>query len=76
MSARTFPSAVCVTSGSRRFGMNAAMPPMAWAPRRWQVETSSSVYARMKGAVMVTEFRSGSRKSLPRVRNFLITLNR
>jgi hypothetical protein len=26
-----------------RLGMNAAIPPMAWAPRRWQVFTSSSV---------------------------------
>ena len=24
-------------------GMNAAIPPIAWAPRRWQVWTSSSV---------------------------------
>ena len=30
----------------------------------------------MNGAVIVTELRSGSRKSLPRVRNFLITENR
>ena len=56
--------------------MNAAIPPMACAPRWWQVRTSSSVYARMNGAVMVTALRSGSRNSAPRVRNFLITLNR
>ena len=30
----------------------------------------------MNGAVIVTEFRSGRTKSRPRVRNFLITLNR
>ena len=68
--------ALALTSGSRRLGMNAAMPPIACAPRRWQVLTSSSVYARMNGAVIVTEFRSGSTNSRPRVRNFLITLNR
>jgi hypothetical protein len=28
---------------SRRRGMNAAMPPIAKAPRRWQVETRRSV---------------------------------
>ena len=65
-----------MTSGSRRLGMNAAIPPIACAPRWWQVDTSSSVYARMNGAVIVTELRSGSRKSRPRVRNFLITENR
>ena len=56
--------------------MNAAMPPIACAPRWWQVRTSSSVYARMNGAVIVTELRSGSTKSAPRVRNVLITENR
>ena len=30
------------------------MPPIACAPRRWQVRTSSSVYARMNGTVIVT----------------------
>ena len=30
----TAAMAVSVTPGSRRFGMKAAMPPMAWAPRR------------------------------------------
>jgi hypothetical protein len=29
--------------GSRRFGMNALMPPIACAPRLWHVCTSSSV---------------------------------
>ena len=38
----TLARAASVTSGLRRLGMNAAMPPMAWAPRRWQVLTSSS----------------------------------
>ena len=43
LSSRTLSRARSLTSGSRRDGMNAAMPPMAWAPRRWQVWTSSSV---------------------------------
>ena len=43
LSSRTFASATLLTSGSRRDGMNAAMPPMACAPRLWQVCTSSSV---------------------------------
>ena len=43
LSARTFSKAWAVTSGSRRLGMTAAMPPMAKAPRWWQVLTSSSV---------------------------------
>src|SRR5690349_180228 len=32
LSSRTLASAVAVTSGSRRFGMNAAIPPIARAP--------------------------------------------
>ena len=75
LSSRTLASATSLTSGSRRLGMNAAMPPIACAPRLWQVRTSSSVYARMNGTVIVTALRSGSRKSAPRVRNFLMTLN-
>ena len=43
LSSVTLARAASVTSGLRRLGMNAAMPPMAWAPRRWQVLTSSSV---------------------------------
>ena len=35
-------SATAFTSGSRREGMKAAMPPIACAPRRWHVLTSSS----------------------------------
>ena len=54
LSSRTLASAASVTSGSRRLGMKAAMPPIAKAPRRWQVFTSSSVYARMNGTVIVT----------------------
>ena len=46
-------SARLAATGSR-LGTRAAMPPMAWAPRRWQVRTSSSVYARMNGVVIVT----------------------
>ena len=47
------------------------MPPIACAPRRWQVFTRSSVYARMNGTVIVTAFRSGVTNS-GRVRNRLI----
>ena len=36
------------------------MPPIANAPRAWQVLTSSSVYARMNGTVIFTSLRSGS----------------
>ncbi len=43
--------------------MTAAIPPIACAPRRWHVATSSSVYARMKGTVIVTAERSGSTNS-------------
>ena len=56
------------TAASRRDGMNAAMPPIACAPRRWQVATSSSVYARMNGTVIVTCARSAALGC----RNFLI----
>ena len=31
------------TIRKHRDGITAAIPPMAWAPRRWQVRTSSSV---------------------------------
>jgi hypothetical protein len=43
LSSCTLSSALAVTSWSRRLGMNAAIPPMANAPRLWQVRTSSSV---------------------------------
>ena len=43
LSARTAATALSLISGFRRLGMNAAIPPIAWAPRRWQVFTSSSV---------------------------------
>ena len=42
LSSRTFWKAASLTSGSL-LGMNAAMPPIACAPRWWQVRTSSSV---------------------------------
>ena len=48
--------------------MNALMPPIANAPRLWHVLTSSSVYARMNGTVIVTSLRSGSTKRAPRPR--------
>jgi hypothetical protein len=43
LSSDTRASARSVASASRRFGMKALIPPMAWAPRLWQVATSSSV---------------------------------
>jgi hypothetical protein len=63
LSARTPAKAFSLISGVRRLGTNAAIPPMACAPRRWHVFTSSSVYARMNGTVIVTLARSGSRNS-------------
>ena len=61
LSAVVFSSAAAVASGLALLGTNAAMPPIAWAPRAWQVLTSSSAYAAMNGEVMVTALRSGSR---------------
>ena len=46
-------------------------PPMAWAPRRWQVATSSSTYDARNGRVMVTCDRSGNTHS-GWLRNFLM----
>ena len=45
------------------------MPPIACAPRLWHVCTSSSVYARMNGTVMVIDLRSGMIQRRPRERN-------
>ena len=59
LSALVRSRATDVASGSAPLGTKAAMPPMAWAPRSWQVLTSSSVYARMNGTVMVMVVRSG-----------------
>ena len=72
LSSRTFASAISFASASLRDGMKAAMPPIACAPRPWQERTSSSVYARMNGTVIVTWARSGSTQS--RARNFLMAL--
>ncbi|MGX1273158.1 hypothetical protein RKD18_006352 [Streptomyces phaeoluteigriseus] len=76
LSARTFSKATLLTSASRREGMKAAMPPMAWAPRLWHVRTRSSVYARMNGAVIVTALRSGSTNLAPPSRKFFTMENR
>ena len=38
--ARTFSSALALAAGSFLMGICAAMPPMAWMPRRWQVSMS------------------------------------
>ena len=51
------------------------MPPIACPPRLWHVFTSSSVYARRNGTVIVTELRSGSTNSAPASRIVLIVLN-
>ena len=72
LSARVWASAFSLISGFFRLGMNGAIPPIACAPRRWQVFTSSSVYARMNGTVIVTCCRSGRIRSV-RVRSFLIS---
>ena len=37
LSARTFASAASLAAGSFLIGICAAMPPIAWMPRRWQV---------------------------------------
>ena len=37
LSARTLPSAASLAAGSFLIGICAAMPPIACAPRRWQV---------------------------------------
>ena len=42
LSSLTLAKAASLISGSL-LGMNAAIPPMACAPRLWQVRTSSSV---------------------------------
>ena len=43
LSARTASKARRLASSSLRLGITADMPPIAWAPRAWQVFTSSSV---------------------------------
>ena len=42
LSCRTFSSAFSLAAGSFLMGICAAMPPMAWMPRRWQVWISRS----------------------------------
>ncbi len=76
LSALTFSKATRLASASLRDGMKAAMPPMACAPRLWQVLTRSSVYARMNGAVIVTALRSGRTNFSPPSRKFFTMENR
>ncbi len=76
LSSRTLANARSLTSGSRRLGMNAAIPPIANAPRRWQVRTIRSAYAFIIGAAIVTALRSGRVKDGPASRKFLMMLNR
>ena len=59
-----------LASGSFLIGICAAMPPMACAPRRWQVAISRSTYDARKWLVMVTWARSG-RTQLGVVAEFL-----
>ena len=59
----TASNAFLFASSSVREGITADMPPMACAPRAWQVLTSSSEYACMNGTVIVTSERFGSTKS-------------
>ena len=54
-------------------GICAAMPPIANAPRRWQVLMVSCEYDLKKCVVIVTSARSGKTKS-GRLRNFLMKL--
>ncbi|MNN92658.1 hypothetical protein D3C81_2109710 [compost metagenome] len=60
LSARTRAIACSLAAASWLIGICAAMPPIACAPRRWQVRISSSEYAFRNGWVMVTWPRSGS----------------
>ena len=57
--------ALFVGLASPLIGICAAMPPIANAPRRWQVWISSRV-ERRKGVVIVDLARSGSRRSAVR----------
>ena len=59
LSARTFASAASFASGLPLIGICAAMPPMAWTPRRWQVRMRSCTYARRKPLSIVRSARSG-----------------
>ena len=62
-----------MASASVLMGICAAMPPIAKAPRRWQVLIVSCEYDLKKWVVIVTNARSGSTKS-GRLRNFLMKL--
>ena len=75
LSSRTLANAASLTAASLRDGMNAAIPPIAKAPRLWQVCTSRSAYACIIGAFMVIALRSG-RVNPSASRKFLMMLNR
>ncbi len=62
-----------MASASVLIGICAAMPPIAKAPRRWQVLIVSCEYDLRKCVVIVTSARSGRTKS-GRLRNFLMKL--
>ena len=62
------------TSASRRLGMNAAMPPIASAPRRWQVFTSSSRVGAHERHGHRDLRRGRAARTRAGARNFLITL--
>jgi hypothetical protein len=59
LSAFTDSKARSLASESLRDGITAAIPPIACAPRAWQVFTTRSLYAFMNGTVIVTSERSG-----------------
>ena len=63
LSSRTAAIARSFASASLRDGISAAIPPIAKAPRAWQVFTSSSEYAFMNGTVIFTSLRSGRTNS-------------
>ncbi len=73
LSARTLPRAISFAFGSFLIGICGAMPPIANAPRLWQVLMHRSEYERRKCVVIVTTARSGSTKSA-RFANFLMKL--
>ena len=72
LSSRTASNAFLFASSSVRDGITAAIPPIACAPRAWQVFTTRSLYAFMNGTVIVTSERSGITNSA-RERKRLIT---
>jgi hypothetical protein len=59
LSVTTFSIAAAFATGSSLIGIWAAMPPIAWAPRRWQVRIKRREYAVRNGVAIVSCSRSG-----------------